>query len=383
MEQQIDISIPMPLIVIIEDVGWWSGKDGSGYNQPFRTGMPRDHVPDDYKALAAFGKGLDMRVLAGFILCEWDKENILKNLPSATWMGRRWNMEDKYREYYKTAASIIKREKDYIEFGLHGVGHEFWQDGKMDRSEFHNSSGQMRDPDEIRRHLAFFYKLMDQHGFDFQPRTFIPPALKHSFGNCDQGFQKILSEFGIEHVTLIFDRSKLYRAPQTRTIGWENNILLVERGEADVPWHVVSAEPVFKFDRPVMALHWANILDPDPEKNLIIVDKWVRYIKENAEKNGFLLSRDTSSCFTQYIHKVMSKIEKKGEEFVIDMSWKKKVPENLVGESLFLKIYTPSGVTFKVYGADVEPCNRSFEQNFVKFLIPKHTTDIYIKPITA
>ncbi len=39
------LSIPMPLLVTIDDTGWWLGQDGSAKGQPFRTGMPRVHAP--------------------------------------------------------------------------------------------------------------------------------------------------------------------------------------------------------------------------------------------------------------------------------------------------------------------------------------------------
>ena len=96
----------MPLVVSIEDVGWWSGTDGSAFNQPFRTAMPRDHVPEDYTALAALGKGLGTRVLAGFVLYEWDKSNLLQRLMSATWMGDKWCTSLRNQEQKEKAASI-------------------------------------------------------------------------------------------------------------------------------------------------------------------------------------------------------------------------------------------------------------------------------------
>jgi len=382
MKEEIKITIPMPLLVSIEDVGWWSGKDGSNFNQPFRTGMHRDHVPEDYIALAALGKGLDMRVLAGFVLCEWDKADILKKLPSSTWMGEKWTMLGKKNEQKERAAWIIKEERKYIELGLHGVGHEFWIDNKMERTEFHNDMCEMRDRDEIRKHIVYFFKLMDQYNLDFRPQTFIPPALKHSFGNHDEGFQKILSEFGIRYVTLIFNKARIYSRPQTNKIAWENNVLLVERGESDVKWNVAVCEPEFKFDRPVMALHWANILHPDPKKNLIVVDNWIKYIKEKSEKKDILLTRDTESCFTQYLHKVMSKVEKTGEQFSIDVSWIKKVPANLLNRSLFLKVDTPPGIKLKISGAKVQPTFRSAETTFLKLNIPIEEKKIFVKPCT-
>jgi hypothetical protein len=84
MENDIQLTIPMPLQVIVDDVGWWSGKDGSHINQPFRTGMSRDHAPEDYTALAQLGKKLHTKIPAGFVLCEWDKFNILRELPSSS-----------------------------------------------------------------------------------------------------------------------------------------------------------------------------------------------------------------------------------------------------------------------------------------------------------
>jgi hypothetical protein len=46
--------------------------------------MSRDHAPEDYTALAQLGKKLHTKIPAGFVLCEWDKFNILRKLPSSS-----------------------------------------------------------------------------------------------------------------------------------------------------------------------------------------------------------------------------------------------------------------------------------------------------------
>jgi len=380
MTKGIEISIPMPLLVSIEDVGWWSGTDGSGRNQPFRTGMPRDHVPEDYTALAALGKGLDTKVLAGFVLCEWDRENILRQLPSATWMGTKWSNPGLDPVQREKAASIIKKKRHYIEFGVHGVGHEFWTKGCMERTEFHNDVGRMRESAIVTKHLTYFFKLMDQYGFNFRPKVFIPPALRHSFGNKEAGFQRILNQFGIQYVTLVFDRARWYQKPQTCTIAWENDVLLVERGEADIKWHTVAAEPVFRFDRPVMALHWANILHPDPFKNCTVVEKWIRYINEGIQQTGMMMAEDSVSCFTQYIHKTLSKVERVQEAFKINMCWLDRIPEKLVGESIYLKVDAPKGTKFRIFGTKSLPAVRPAEQNYLKLAVPKKERKILLRP---
>lgn len=89
-----DITIPMPLFVIIEDVGWWSGTDGSARNQPFRTAMGRRHVPEDDEAIAALGRALGIRPLAARVRCEWDRENILAELLASSESGARSRIRD-------------------------------------------------------------------------------------------------------------------------------------------------------------------------------------------------------------------------------------------------------------------------------------------------
>ena len=370
----------MPLLVSIEDVGWWKGKDGSAFNEPFRTGMPRDHAPEDYFALADLGRQLDMKLLAGFVLCEWDRHDILKKLPSSTWVGKKWTSPYTNPEQKIKAAEIIKAAEQYIEFGLHGLGHEFWNRGVMQRSEFHDADCNMRDPDEIRKHLSFFFNIMDQYHFNSGPKIFIPPALKHSFGDPDNGFQKILGEFGIESVTLRFSKAKLYSKPQTGKIAWENDVLLVERGESEIPWNRVAAGPEFKFDRPVLALHWANMLHPDPEKNHFIIQKWADYIKTGSEEKGMLLVRDSGACFTQYCHKIMSEIKRSGDGFSIDLRWMDKVPARLAKNPVYLKMDMPEGTGLDIFGAISQPCLRPAEKPFLKLTVSGQERRIFIRP---
>jgi len=372
--------IPMPLLISVDDVGWWKGADGSKVNQPYRTGMSKDHVPEDYSALADLGQKLDTKLLTGFVLGEWDRKNILRHLPSATWAGKNEAGPDTDPEQKIKAAEIIKQSEPYLELGLHGIGHEFWDKGVMQRSEFHDADCNMRDPDEIRKHLSCFLAIMDQYGFSTRPGTFIPPALKHSFGDPEKGIQKILGEFGIESVTLLFSRAKLYSSPQTETIAWENDVLLVDRGEAEIPWNRVAASPEFRFDRPVMALHWANLLHPDPGKNHQIIEQWADYIHQGCEENGILLARDSGACFTQYCHKILSTIERVDHGFSIDVRWMDTVPSRVSKNPIFLKLDMPQRTPIDIFGATLLPCRRPAEKPFLKLAVSGSERRIFIRP---
>ncbi|MDP3481453.1 MAG: hypothetical protein Q8R88_16925 [Desulfoprunum sp.] len=354
MATDMQLTIPMPLQIIVDDVGWWSGQDGSQFNQPYRTGIGRDHQPEDYLALAALGKGLGMKILAGFVLCEWDKANLLRKLPSSTWMGEDWNNAGIRPAHKERAADILRRSQANIEIGLHGIGHELWVDGRMQRAEFHNQHCEMRDKDEIRRHLDFFLQLMEQYKLSPAPVSFIPPALKHSFGNGEEGFQKLLEEFGIRYVATHFDKARQFSAPLHPQLTWENNVLLVDREKAESAWNATACEPAFAFDRPFLTLHWANILHHDPAKNLDVVRRWIDFIREGSKKQRILLARDTQSCLSQYLHRMFSTVHEQNGEFSIDLTWKNDLPRHLIDHSFFVEL-TPSPITdFKIYGADAE-----------------------------
>lgn len=245
------ISIPMPLQIVIEDVGWWSGTDGSRMNQPFRTAMNRRHVPEDYDAIVSLGRKLGMRPQAAFVACEWDRENILKQVPTATWMGEAWDNRLNVGPWLDRAADIIRTGREHIELALHGVGHEYWADGRLSRSEFHTRDGEMRCRRDIERHLDCFERILGQNGLGSFPESFVPPALNHSFGNGDDGFQNILAGFGGKFVTTIFKRAAFHSPAQYERLAWESGVTLVERGESPAVWSEISATPAFAFDRPV------------------------------------------------------------------------------------------------------------------------------------
>jgi len=76
----------------------------------------------------------------------------------------------------------------------------------------------------------------------------------------------------------------------------------------------------------------------------------------------------------------MSEIKKNSTEISIDVSWMKKIPNNLVEDLLYLKLESHDNTKFKIYGADLQPAARSYETDFLKLRIHKQTETILIKP---
>ena len=357
-ENRFDVSFPMPFIICVEDTGWWSGTDGSAYHQPFRTGMDRPHCAEDYRALEDLGRQLSMKILAGFTACEWDRAGILKKVPTATWMGKDWKPPELDEAERDKACEILTRKPGHIEIALHGTGHEYWIDGRMHRTEFHDEQCRMRNPSDIRQHLAAFFDILHQNRLPTDIRAFIPPGLKHSFGNGDDGFQKIVNEFSIRYVPTVFEKAARL-GPADRTppekygLYCENHVLLVERGICETDWHVVAAKPVFRFDRPVLALHWANMLARDPADNFAIVSRWAEYLKKGAADNGMIPAKDFASCAAQFIFWKTASVKPFGKGFVADLSLPNSQFTEFSGDTCHIRV-TPSDRGKSLFtGADV------------------------------
>ena len=175
--------------------------------EPYRTGINRNHVPADYQAIADLGQTLGIRPQAAFILCEWDKENILRQLPTSTWMGEKWDNSKWVGPWLEEAAEIIRNNQDYLEITIHGVGHEYWEEGSFTRAEWTDSNGQMRPRDQVELHLDYFGKLMDQHNLGPFPKSFVPAAFRHSFGPSEGrevGLAEILKKWGVNYINTPF-----------------------------------------------------------------------------------------------------------------------------------------------------------------------------------
>ena len=84
MARCVEACIPMPLQIVIDDVGWRTGRDGSVQNESFCTGIERDHVPADYMAIVELGRRLNMRPQAVMILSQWDIHNRLADITTAS-----------------------------------------------------------------------------------------------------------------------------------------------------------------------------------------------------------------------------------------------------------------------------------------------------------
>ena len=335
--KNIDVFLPMPVFPVIEDVGWWQGENGAAVQQPYRNAFPRRHCLADYQALVRLADRLGVRIGLGMVLCEWDRNNSLGRIKGSTWMGKHWNNQINQGPWLDEAAEYLRQQRGSLELGLHALCHEFWHEGKMERSEFHDQHGNMRSRQVIESHLKAFGNILDQNGFSEFPRLFFPPALNHSFGNDKDSIQAILHEYGIRYVITRFSRTRRFAPPHHEKITWECGVGLLERGLSPVPWHISASPPAWDFSGPILPLHWGNLLHPVPERNDDIVDGWAEMLLAGTAGPARMLAKDFDACWRQVAVFYFGKLSLDGESIVVDIQ---SLPQDIPNSSgsFYLKV---------------------------------------------
>lgn len=346
----------MPIQVVIDDVGWWSGTDGSQWQEPYRTGISRNHVPADYQAIIELGKGLGIRPQAATILCEWDKENILRQLPASTWMGGKWDNSKWVGSWLEEAAEIIRNNRQHYELTLHGIGHEYWEGGIFTRAEWTDSNGQMRPRDQVEKHLDYFGKLMDQHNLGPFPESFVPTAFRHCFGPSEGrevSLAELLKKKGINYINSPINSMHHKERVQHGLFGFDAGVMTIDRGEDEFPWTAFPGEPGKELTGPTCGMHWPNMLHPDPERNMEVVQKWINYLKPYNEKPETMLAPDSVVFQHQLAHKMLTAVQIKGNSVELDFLETDNLPGRVGEGGLTMKIVSGEPLKFKATGVKI------------------------------
>jgi hypothetical protein len=295
-------TIPLPVQIVIDDVGWWTATDGSAKGEPYRSGMPRPHVPADYLAIAELGRRLGMRPQAAMMLCDWDRDLLLRALPEATWMGAGWDNPWRHHRHLDEAAQILNDRAHDLELVIHGLAHEWWGDSVMERAEWADRAGVMRPRHLLERHLETYAAILERNGLGSMPPFFVPCAFNHAFGDGDSGVHRLLADYGITAVSTPFSSMRQQRPPQTSRIAVECGVMTVDRGGGAPSWNAAAATPPTAMTGPIIGLHWPNILHPDPERNDEVVDTWVSHLGQVGQRPDRWLAPDTPRAWSQLAH---------------------------------------------------------------------------------
>lgn len=334
-----EFTIPAALQLMLDDIGWFQGRDDRAMEQPSRTGMPRRHVLADYIATNEIGKAVNMKIATPFCIGEWDKYNILRRIPYSCKEGENWDSSGildlseaaEIRDYLNSA--------EYIELGYHGLLHDFWYAGRrVSGQEFFPPAGLVppngpNDPEDfvpaegltpqsprelapewlIRCHLDAYREIYQSWGFTQELRYFVSPSGGRDSGK-DDTFASILKDYGVRY----WNNSGL---PCTVRCGIYMNCC-----QSDLaPWEAYDLDPAFLPDiapenAGFLGGHWVNLLRYHPQNALERVGAWSDYLNRQAETFGIILSRDVAFASHQLLYKNYSIVTEANGRICIDLT---------------------------------------------------------------
>ena len=344
--QNMNIRIPLPIQIVIDDVGWWNGKDGSAIQDPYRTGFIRNHVPADYQAIVDLGRKLNVRPQAAMILGEWERNNSVATLPSASREGAEWN-NDRWRgPWLDEASDIVRRNSAFFEITLHGIGHEFWENGRFTRGEWYAKNGILRPTDDVKARLSLFAQLLDDNNLGPFPESFVPPAFSHIFSPKGHSLVPFLKSRGIKYISTPFSLMLNSACVQAHHFGVDQQIITVDRGTDILDWTTYDTKPEGKITGSICGMHWPNLLHEDPERNSQVVNRWVEFLHPYDCSINTLLARNTRQMVTQLVYHECTDIEELPNSIELNFSKIKDLSISHLDTCFVMKIEGPSHMAF-------------------------------------
>ena len=323
-----NIKLPIATSIVVDDVGWFDGRDLRVSGGPARSGLPRFHHPDDVRALNEIGRALNTKILCSLVLGDWDKCNRLRGVPHVTAEEDGWDRAASIDLDYANSYFDALEESEFLDYAIHGLMHSYYEDGKLvtarqyypDRTDGHgNKTGGYRwlSTEEFDRMIGLFLEIYRDWGFKKPIVDFVSPC--GCFGAVkDKGnirYAEVLRKYGVLHWAN----------------GWKNNEYQVDTVEGIIisgaygtviPWNAYGANPKYFGDVKVgthLCGHLANFVRYDPEDNFEYVEAWADYFRRMTSPFGLMLARDKGESCSQTLYSRFARVSASEGGYVIDL----------------------------------------------------------------
>lgn len=310
------LEFPRAFAFAIDDLGWNEGSNLAinGRQGPYRAGVKRVFDLSDYRAIVDVGKAVGARIQCLFILSEMDRENILAQYPTATYMRDKWDNSWRVSEKQVTIMNYVKAEAAYMEFGLHGLGHEYWaDDGKQRRAEWYNLTDRQPWPeDDLRRHIQAFREIMAQYGLTPEnghtfPESFVPCAYSYYWNpEGDYSLGKILAEAGVKYANTDFAQIPYQSPPEgVNAGGFDHGVHVINRMNYGNHWYELASLPKVPFHyqyTDIIESHWPNWLAQDDFLQPGVTEQWIRYYRDVQRLPNRYIAKNTEQLHSQWLY---------------------------------------------------------------------------------
>lgn len=374
------IKIPISFVIEMDDVGWDNGRDLRLQGKASRSGIPRNHEPEDYEVLKELSDRSGKNLVCALCLGDWDKDNLLRGEVGITHDPHGWDRASEI-DLEKTArCRDILESAEHVEYMLHALLHGVYDaDGKqLTEHEFYtrttNEKGEsipvIIPEEDFNRRLDLFFKIYDSWGFKKPVKSFVVP--NGISGMSDETVEKtteILAKYGIKYWTDSFTFKE--------TVKVINGVACFKwgRGGMAIPWNAYDFDPMemgpFVTEEKeknscLRGSHWTNFLRFNPKKNHLNIPRWEAYYKRESEHFGTALANSLSEAVNQLFHYEYASIltvdggyainlqsvadtgfEELGHEFLISLT-KDEIPTSCTGAKISLYEEKRDFCTYKV-----------------------------------
>jgi hypothetical protein len=310
------IVMPRPFYVAIDDMGWNEGSSLAGVDGPWRLGVRRTFDLNDYKAVVELGRAVGVRLQGTFILGEMDQAGAVASVPSAVAPGAAKRRFDPERQ--REIMQYIQDNAAHLEFGLHGVGHEHWEDGVRHRAEWYDLKRDKPWPEhDGRDHLALFARIMAQYGWTAEngqsfPESFVPCANGlHWNPEGDSSTGKIMAEAGVKYANTDFSYVAESQPPIRFGGGFDHGLLVIHRKNYGNPWFALGAlptAPIRRFETDIIEAHWTNLLAQDYWLQPQVQRRWVALYTDVRSRPNWYAAKNTEQFSSQWLYRKYAKL---------------------------------------------------------------------------
>ncbi len=323
------IIFPRPFAFAIDDMGWNIGNDAGDVDHqgPYRIGIDRRMGIDDYRGIVEVGKQVGVRIQGLFVLAEMDRENILAKYPTTTWQGKNWNNSGNVNQEQIDIMNFVKQNAANLEFGLHGVGHEYWLDGKKKRAEWYCTDDNHPWPEaSMEEHIQCFkdimaqYNLSPEYGQSF-PESFVPCAYGYFWNpEGDYSTGEVMAGAGVKYVNTLFDYIRELNPPaEPNGGGFDHGVIVVNRINYGNDWYKLSSLPTVDLNEQesdIIESHWSNWLAQDQFLQEKTNQEWVDYYRMVQSSADRYVAKNTEQFFSQWLYKKYTTVTQTGEGLV-------------------------------------------------------------------
>ena len=334
------VTIPVALQIVSDDYGWHNGRDGRMENMPSRSGIRRDHAPEDYLIVNEIGKAIDMKIVCPMVLGEWDKNNYLKDMKYTTYEGPNWNRRDEIDYRYAEKCFEAAENSEYVDYAYHALLHGYYVNGKQiseteyARPAYDEKTGTYDEShfeyistDEMQEYIDIFYKIYNSWGFKKKITSFVAPCGMHTLPEDEEtkAFSRVLRDNGFIHWANYWGLLK-------DTVAVIEGVTFMQKSFLGAGWEHYDIDPLTLWDQctvsrlttapglipGAMGFHWTNFIRLNPQRNFERLPEWITYFKRQGAIFGQMLGRDFDFACSQAVYSRYAKITVDGNKCVID-----------------------------------------------------------------